>query len=80
MDRQRSEGRASGVRLVRPLLTVSMIACGTVLVSCSPSDPAETQGHEMRTELRRQQDCADKAWKATHLGLWYSVCRSNEAE
>jgi hypothetical protein len=80
IQRGRSENGMSGVTWLRFFLSGSIIAGGMVLASCSSSDPAETQGHELRTEVRRDQDCANTAWKQTHLGLWYSICRPNVAE
>ncbi len=38
-------------------------------------DPAQDQ----REAAQQQKNCADPKWKAEHLGIWYSVCRPNDA-
>ncbi|HUZ71856.1 MAG TPA: hypothetical protein VMU87_02615 [Stellaceae bacterium] len=80
MQREHSQSGTSGVVLLQVLLWAIMIACGTMLASCGSSGAPAMHGNEMRTELRREQDCANKTWKAAHLGLWYNVCRTNDAE
>ena len=76
----RIASETAGMTVLRLLLAAAMITASLALVSCSTPDPADTPGHDMRSELRRDQDCADKSWKAAHLGLWYSICRPNVAE
>lgn len=67
------------IRLVLfPVLALAPLLCG-----CSREDgplPSSQPGHNLQTELRRNQDCADPKWKAANLGLWYSVCRPDNFE
>ncbi len=38
-------------------------------------DPAQDQ----REAVQMQKNCSDPKWKEAHLGIWYSVCRPNDA-
>ena len=58
--------RAPALLLV--ILAPSLCACG------SRSADLPAAGHDARTELRREQDCANAQWKAANPGLWYNVC------
>jgi hypothetical protein len=63
----------SKIRVVLfPVLVLAPLVCG-----CSRGGPLPSAepGHNLRTEERRDQDCADPKWKEANLGLWYSVCR-----
>jgi hypothetical protein len=55
-------------------LILAPLLCGC---SHSESHAATTVSHDTRTELRREQDCADPKWKAANLGLWYNVCHTS---
>jgi uncharacterized protein YceK len=59
-----------GILLV--LALAALAGCGS---SASGIDPAQ----EQKDAVRQQHDCADPAWKAAHLGVWYVVCRPNDA-
>ena len=54
------------------LLLPLLAACGH---GPSGIDPTRDQA-EARLQ---QQNCKDPKWKATHLGIWYNVCRPNDA-
>lgn len=58
--------------LVLVLALATLAACGP---EASGIDPVQ----EQKDAIRQQKDCADPAWKAAHLGVWYSVCRPNDA-
>ncbi len=68
------------MRAVRLMIGAAAAAAMAPLVACSSNIPVETPEHNRQTELRREQDCRDTAWKAAHLGLWYNVCRPDQAE
>jgi hypothetical protein len=68
----------SKIRLVLfPALAFASLLCG-----CSRGAPLPSSqpGHNLQTELRRNQDCDNPKWKAANLGLWYSVCRPDNFE
>ncbi|HUJ99223.1 MAG TPA: hypothetical protein VLV85_13310 [Stellaceae bacterium] len=60
----------SGVALGLALLLLA--GCGS---SESGIDPAKDQ----REAAQMQKNCSDPKWKDAHLGIWYSVCRPNDA-
>ncbi|HUB96219.1 MAG TPA: hypothetical protein VL993_09895 [Stellaceae bacterium] len=54
------------------------ILLAALCVSCSSArQTAASSDSDRQTEIRREQDCANTAWKAANLGLWYNVCRPN---
>jgi hypothetical protein len=59
------------------LVLFAVLALAPLLFGCSRGGPLPSSepGHNMQTELRREQDCANPKWKQANLGLWYSVCR-----
>lgn len=65
---------------MRIFLAAVALAAAAALSACSHHDPTESPQHNLNTELRREQDCANPTWKTAHLGLWYNVCRPNQAE
>jgi hypothetical protein len=61
---------------------MSGVALGLALVllagcesGASGIDPAKDQ----REATQMQKNCSDPKWKDAHLGIWYSVCRPNDA-
>jgi len=56
------------------MATVAPMLCGCSHKNVSASVPPD---NDARTELRREQDCADPQWKAANLGLWYNVCATS---
>ena len=50
-----------------------------LLAACSQSGNAIDPAQDQREAARQQKNCADPQWKAEHLGVWYSVCRPNDA-
>jgi hypothetical protein len=48
------------------------------LSGCSKDSVADNPQHDVRTEARREQDCADPKWKAANLGLWYNICSGEQ--
>ncbi len=58
---------------VAPLATLIL---APLLVSCHSAAQAARPSHDVRTELRREQDCANPKWKTDNLGLWENVCPS----
>lgn len=63
------------MRRWREAMAIAVLA---LVAACRSSAPVETPAHNLRTELRRERDCRDAAWKADHLGLWYNVCRPDQ--
>jgi hypothetical protein len=54
------------------LALLALAACGS---STSGIDPTQDQ----REAVQLQKNCSDPKWKEAHLGIWYSVCRPNDA-
>lgn len=48
------------------------------LNGCHKDSVADNPQHDLQTEARREQDCADPQWKAANLGLWYNICSGNQ--
>ena len=48
------------------------------LSGCHRSSVADDPRHDQRTEVRREQDCANPEWKAANLGLWDNVCSGTQ--
>ena len=48
------------------------------LSGCGKDSVADNPQHDVRTEARREQDCADPQWKAANLGLWYNICSGGQ--
>jgi predicted small lipoprotein YifL len=63
---RRAIERAAVAAMLAPLLS----GCGKTL-------PSENAQHDVRTEARREADCANAQWKAANLGLWYNLCQTN---
>jgi len=59
-------------RIALGLAVLLLAACGS---SKSGIDPAQDQ----REAAQMQKNCSDPKWKEAHLGIWYSVCRPNDA-
>ena len=58
--------------IVLALALAGLAGCGS---GAAGIDPAEDQ----KQAIQQQKNCADPKWKEAHLGVWYSVCRPNEA-
>ena len=58
--------------IVLALALAGLAACGS---GAAGIDPAADQ----KQAIQQQKNCADPKWKEAHLGVWYSVCRPNEA-
>lgn len=56
---------------------LALLTLAPLLAACAHTNPADDPQHDFRTEARREQDCADTAWKAANLGLWYNLCQTN---
>ena len=56
---------------------LALIALGG-LSGCHRDSVADDPQHDVRTEARREQDCADPQWKAANLGLWYNICSGRQ--
>jgi len=54
----------------RGLLLIALSAA--LVAGCA--ERKEAARHEV-DEPEKSRLCADPAWRADHLGLWYSVCR-----
>ncbi|HEY3917751.1 MAG TPA: hypothetical protein VGL83_08150 [Stellaceae bacterium] len=67
-------GGSSGFRLG----LLAALALGPLLGGCGKAIPSDDPLHDIRTEARREQDCADPQWKAANLGLWYNLCESKD--
>jgi hypothetical protein len=50
-----------------------------VLAGCSSSTSGIDPAQDQREAAQMQKNCSDPKWKDAHLGIWYSVCRPNEA-
>jgi hypothetical protein len=59
-------------RVALALALLLLAGCGD---STSGIDPAQDQ----REATQMQKNCGDPKWKEAHLGIWYSVCRPNDA-
>lgn len=65
-------------RLSRPQRAcLAALALAPLLSGCGKTTPAQDPQHDQRTEVRREQDCANPQWKAANLGLWYNLCQTN---
>ena len=63
----------AGARRRAPALFMVLLA--PLLFGCGRrGTDLPAAGHDSRTELRREQDCANSQWKAANLGLWHNVC------
>lgn len=62
--------------VARSIAFVVLMLAAPLLAACGDAPPSEMQYHDQRTELRREQDCANPKWKAANLGLWYNICPS----
>jgi hypothetical protein len=60
------------VRVVLGLALLLLAGCDS---GTSGIDPAQDQ----REATQMQKNCSDPKWKEAHLGIWYSVCRPNDA-
>jgi len=49
------------------------------LAGCSGGGNAIDPAQDQKEAIQQQKNCADPKWKEEHLGVWYSVCRPNEA-
>ena len=58
-----------------------LVMAVVALSACSSSDDKKTAdpADAAKEAVRQQKDCADPEWKASHLGVWYTVCRPNAA-
>ena len=62
------------------MLRVGLLALTALggLSGCKKPSIADDPQHDVRTEARREQDCADPQWKAANLGLWYNICSGGQ--
>ncbi len=73
MDRNSERKSRAGIGI---WLVLAMLA--PVLAGCKHNQGvADAGGHDARTELRRERDCANPQWKAANLGLWFNLCQVN---
>ena len=57
-----------------------ILIMGLFVTGCSSSSKVDpTPADQRQEQLRQQKDCDDPQWKASHLGIWYNVCRDNKA-
>lgn len=64
--------------MTRARVLAGMLALVAPLLSgCGKTLPSENAQHDVRTEARREQDCANPQWKADNLGLWYNLCQTD---
>jgi len=63
-------------KLLRNAVWRSVLCCAVLgtLSGCHKDAAGEDPQHDVRTEVRRDQECADPQWKAANLGLWYNIC------
>ncbi len=61
------------------MVRVALALIVMLLAACTPPGNAIDSAADQREAARQQKNCADPKWKAEHLGIWYSVCRPNEA-
>jgi len=61
---------------VARVIGTAALLLAALLCGCSESTSPRLS-HDERTELRREQDCANPQWKAANAGLWYNVCPTN---
>ena len=64
----------------RKALWLGLLALTAVggLSGCHKDSVTDDPQHDVRTEGRREQDCADPQWKAANLGLWYNICSGDQ--
>jgi uncharacterized protein YceK len=62
--------------MFRSLVLVLVLA---TLAGCGSGDSGIDPVQEQKDAVQQQKDCADAKWKETHLGVWYAVCRPNDA-
>lgn len=69
---ERRGQRTMRTRLALAALLALLAACGS---RSSGINPVADQ----REAAEQQKQCADPKWKEAHLGIWYTVCRPNDA-
>jgi hypothetical protein len=52
---------------------------GTALLSACAGKSGIDPDQDQRDAARAQKNCDDPKWKEAHLGVWYSICRPNDA-
>ncbi len=50
-----------------------------LLAGCGSSESGIDPAQDQREAAQLQKNCSDPKWKEAHLGIWYSVCRPNDA-
>ena len=55
----------------------ALVVLAPLLSGCGKAMPGQDPEHDVRTEQRREADCADPQWKSANLGLWYNLCQTN---
>ena len=60
------------------LFGLALLALAPLLGGCGHDDVSADPQHDVRTEARREQDCANPSWKAANLGLWYNLCQTGD--
>lgn len=65
-----------GIKARTGLGLLAALALGSLLSACGPTMPGSNPKNDLKTEARREQDCANPKWKAANLGLWYNLCQT----
>jgi hypothetical protein len=50
-----------------------------LLAACSNGPSGIDSTKDQAEAALQQKNCSDPKWKAAHLGIWYNVCRPNDA-
>ena len=58
---------------------ILLVATLAGLAACGSSGGAIDPVQDQKEAIQTQKNCADPTWKEAHLGIWYSVCRPNDA-
>ena len=58
---------------------LALAAVLSLLAGCGPQSSGINPIADQREAAEQAKNCADPKWKAAHLGIWYTVCRPNDA-
>jgi hypothetical protein len=60
-------------------LGLAALALALPLSACGSGGNGINPDEDRKEAIQQQKNCADPKWKADHLGIWYSICRPNDA-
>lgn len=63
----------------RSLAAAGAAALLLLLAGCGPGGNGIDPAKDQIEAAQQAKNCADPKWKEAHLGVWYSICRPNDA-